>query len=192
LIWRSILRSQRGMSLLLFAGVLSFALQSCGYRLRSFGEPGGLPIQSLAIPLMTTRASTLGFEGDLTRIVREEFISRSAVPLVSKEEATAVLIGHIYEIKTEPLSYRLDQTVVQGQITTFEATSARRIRIKMEARLVERDTGRVIWREGAMEEKSTFQVGTDPLMNRYHQRKALEDMADRLAKRLYMKTLERF
>jgi hypothetical protein len=43
-----------------------------------------------------------------------------------------------------------------------------------------------------MEEKAVFSVGTDPLVNRYNQRKAVREIAQILAKRIYSKTMERF
>jgi hypothetical protein len=164
----------------------------CGYQLRATGEPIGTRISSLAIPLVASTSSSLGFEGDLTRIIREEFISHSKIPLVPKGEAAAVLIGRVYEIKTEPLSYSITQQEVDGQITTHEVTDTRWLRVQLGAKLVDRITGKVIWEDRAMEEKAIFSVTTDPLTNRYNQRKALQVISHSLAKRIYSQTMERF
>jgi hypothetical protein len=141
---------------------------------------------------MESTSSSLGFEGDFTRIIREEFVSHADVPLVSRNEATTVLIGKIYAIKTEPYSYSLEKSNVQGQNTTYALTNRRWLRIKLDARLVDRTTGKVIWEDRNMEEKQTFSVGTDPLANRYNQRQAVQEIAQILAKRIYFKTMERF
>ena len=164
----------------------------CGYHLRATGHPVGIRISSLAIPLITSPSSSLGFEGDLTRLIREEFISHSKVPLVPKGEAAAVLVGRVSRIETEPLSYDLVQQTVDGQITTYEVTDTRWLKIRLDARLVDRITGKVIWEDRAMEEKAIFLVTTDPLANRYNERKALQEISQRLAKRIYSKTMERF
>jgi hypothetical protein len=58
--------------------------------------------------------------------------------------------------------------------------------------LVERASGKVVWHDAAMEEKASFSVETDPLATRYHKQQALEKIARRLAKRIYLKTMERF
>jgi hypothetical protein len=164
----------------------------CGYQLRATGEPIGTRISSMAIPMVASTSSSLGFEGDLTRIIREEFISHSKIPLVPKGEAAAVLIGRVYEIKTEPLSYSLTQQEVDGQIVTHEVTDTRWLKVQLGAKLVDRITGKVIWEDRAMEEKAVFSVTTDPLTNRYNQRKALQVISHSLAKRIYSQTMERF
>ena len=179
-------------AVLYLIGLYLLVVPSCGYHFRPAAEPGGTNIQSLAIPLIESTASSRALEGDFTRIVRKEFISHSKIPLVSVEKAKTVLKGRIYQIRTEPLSYTLEKTVVQGQVTTYEVTNARRLKITMEARLIERDTGKIIWMEDAMEEIATFEVGSDPLVNRDNQREALQEIAARLAKRIYLKTIERF
>jgi hypothetical protein len=142
---------------------------------------------------MTSTSSSLGFEGDLTRIIREEFINHSKVPIVSSDKAATVLIGRVYEIKTEPLSYSLNQHTVQGQTATYEVTNTRWLKIRLDARLIDRTTGKIIWEDRAMEEKATFSVTEDdPLANRYNQRMAAQAIARRLAVRIYSKTMERF
>ena len=164
----------------------------CGYHSRTVGEPIGTQIRSLAIPLIESTSSSPGFEGDFTRIIREEFVSHARIPLVSRDKATTVLIAKIYKIETEPISYRLEKNSVQGHDTTYELTNRRWLRLKMDAKLVDRNTGKVIWHDTDMEDKRTFTVGTDPLTNRYNQRQALQQIARTLAKRIYSKSMERF
>ena len=164
----------------------------CGYHFRTTGKPVGLRIQGLAIPLMASTSSSLGFEGVFTKIVRDEFVSHSKVPLVSRETATAVLLGEVSEIRVEPLTYSLTQNTVNGKVTNYEVTNTRRLRIKLSASLVESASGKVIWADKELEEKGTFSVGTDPLVNRYNEKKAVREIAQSLARRLYQKTMERF
>ncbi len=198
------IKQQRGVALEIVAGKRPFlvllsawlwvlALGGCGYHLRATGSPmGTVSMESLAIPMMTSTSSSLGFEGDFTRVIREEFMHHSKVPLVSRESASSVLVGNVYEIKTEPLSYTLDRNIVQGQVTTYEVTRTRRLRIKLAAKLMDETTGKVIWEDGALEEKATYVVSDDPLTTRHNERKAVREIAQRLAKRIYLKTMERF
>ena len=167
-------------------------LSGCGYHLRATGDPMGIKIGSLSIPLMKSDSSSLGFEGLFTSAIREEFASHSKVPIVREEEATTVLIGRVYEIKTAPISYNIIQNRVQGNMTTYEETKTRRMKIKLDAKLVNRADGKIIWEARGMEEKSSFSVGNDPLANRYNQRLAVQKSASRFAERLYSKTMERF
>lgn len=152
----------------------------------------GIKIESLSIPLIESTSSNMGFEADFTRIIREEFISHARVPLVSISKAQAVLTGRIYDIRTEALTYNLRQETVQDQLITHEVTNSRRLKVRLDIKLTDRSTGRDIWHEGAMEEKASFRVETDPLATQYYQQEALEKIARRLAKRIYLKTMERF
>ena len=167
-------------------------LCGCGYRFQADGKPEGVDIPSLAIPLMESSSSTLGFESDFTRVIREAFISHADVPLVPREEAAMVLIGKISEIRSEPLTYDITEMNVQGEKTYYEVTDSRRLMVRLDAKLVESGTGKIIWKEDGMEEKARYLVTSDPLTDRYNKKMAIEEIARRLVDRLYLKTMERF
>ena len=179
---------QRNVTILL---LLASSL-GCGYHFRATGEPIGIKYESLAIPLMTSTSSNMGFEADFTRIIREEFIDHAKIPLVPEERAQAVLVGRIYGIETGPLTFDTRQQTVSGELTTHEVTKSRRLKIKLDIRLTDRTLGKTIWHERAMMEQASFMVSADPLVNRYHQQQALEKIARRLSKRIFLKTMERF
>jgi hypothetical protein len=176
---------------LLFCFIM-MAAAGCGYHFRGTGEPIDISIDSLAIPLMESTSSFLGFEGEFTRAIREEFVSHGRVPIVSKEEASAVLIGKIYEIGTQPYSYEIIHGDIEGRETSYEVTNARWLEIMLKIRLEDRATGHVIWEDRKMTERHTYAVTDDPLVNRFNQRRALRAIARLLARRIYAKTMERF
>ena len=167
-------------------------LLGCGYGFRATGEPLGMRFESIAIPMIESASSNMGFEADFTRIIREEFISHVKVPLVPIEDAQAVLNGRIYDIRTEPLSYNLQQQTVSGVVTTYEVTRSRKLIVKLDMRLTDKSTGKVIWHDRAMEEKASFVVDEDPLVTRYSQQQAWGSIARQLAKRVFLRTMERF
>ncbi len=172
--------------------VIGCLVVGCGYHIRANGAPVGIEIESLAIPLIESTSSTMGFEADLTEIIRDEFISHAQVSLVPVSNAQTVLTGTVYEITTDALTYDSRGVTVEGYLKTYSVTSGRRLKIKLDMGLKETATGKIIWRDRKMEEKGTFAVGSDPLRNRYNQQKALEEIARKLAKRIYLKTMERF
>lgn len=177
-----------GISLL----VLLCICTSCGYSFRATGEPMGISLDSLAIPMIESTSSDIGFEASFTKVVRDKFISQGRVDLVPVEQAQAVLSGRVYEIRSLPLSYRTEQQAVSGVVTTFEETRSRRLILKLDMRLTEAKTGKVIWHEKAMEEMAIFEVSEDPLVTQFNQRLALEIIARELANRIFLKTMERF
>lgn len=164
----------------------------CGYHFRSTGEPIGISVDSIAIPLVASTASDPGFEADFTNVLRNEFISHARVPLRSPEEASYLVIGRIHDIRTDPQSYNFLQRNIQDRTVFFEETNRRRLRLSLEVSLIEKSTGKVVWHEEAMETRASYDVGPDPLSNQYNKRLALERIARRLAQRIYMKTMERF
>ncbi len=174
--------------------VLALLVQStgCGYGFRADGRPMGLEIESLAIPLMTSTSSMIAFEADFTKVIRQEFISHANVPILPEERAHMVLFGHVRNIRADPLTYDLDVRTVRGHEVTYSSTSSRRLKVELEARLVDRATGKTVWQEGNLAEEARFEVSSDPLLTRHNQRQALQKIAARLAKRVYLKTMERF
>ena len=171
---------------------LAGLVTGCGYHIRANGRPVGIEFSHLAIPLIESHASTLAFEADFTRILRQEFIRHAQVPLVSEERAQMVLSGTIYEITTSSLTYDTQEVSINGETRNYSVTTSRRLKIKLDMRLTERATGKIIWRDREMEEKARFSLGDGPLETRYNRRTALQTIARNLSKRIYLKTMERF
>jgi hypothetical protein len=86
----------------------------------------------------------------------------------------------------------VNQQIVQGNPSTFEVTSSRRLRIKLDVKLTDMNTGKVIWQDKAMEDIATFGVSADPLQTQFNQQVALDAIARRIAERIYSLTVERF
>lgn len=168
-------------------------LMGCGYHFGAQGKPVGIVLKSIAIPMMTSTSSELGFEADFTGIIRQEFISHAKVPILSSNDAQTVLTGHIYDIRTEPISFRrLEYEPAGQQPTGYRITDSRYLKVKLDIRFIDRTTGKTIWYENAMEEKARYSLTTDPLANRHNQQQALLSIARVMAKRIYLKTMERF
>jgi hypothetical protein len=172
--------------------LLTFMLPGCGYHFQADGEPVGIQLESLAIPMFSSTSSEIGFEANFTKVIRQEFISQGRVPLVPEEKAQAVLVGKIQDIRADPVNYRSQQVMVGGNTYTYQTTSSRKLRVRVDVQLVDRRSGKVIWHEAAMEDQASYTVTGDPLELRYTEQQALETIAERLAKRIYLRTMERF
>ena len=57
---------KRGVCIIL----LSVFQAGCGYQFRADGEPVGIQLESLAIPLFSSTSSEIGFEADFTKMIR--------------------------------------------------------------------------------------------------------------------------
>ena len=176
----------------IFSCLAAYIFAGCGYHFQSGEKPMGIDIKSIAIPLMESTSSSLGFESDFTGIVREEFASHTKIPLVSRDEASAVLIGKIVEIRTKALGYDLLKSERSGEEYTYEVTESRRLYIELDAKLIDRATGNIIWSDRGMKERASYDVTSDPMTNRHNQREAVRKIARRFAERMFLKTIERF
>lgn len=177
-------------------GVLSvfivLLLAGCGYHLRQSGRPLGLKIQSLAVPMVKSPASTLGFEGEFTKIIREEFISHSSLELVSRDKADAILMASVSRINTRAIGYDITRNTFQDHTINYQVTNKRRIWVRVDARLIDRKSGALVWQEKDIREQADFVVSQNPLETRYNRQLAVRSMARNVASRLFALTMERF
>lgn len=176
----------------LFLTLCALSFLGCGYQFRAGGEPVGIDIKSIAIPLVKSTSSEKGFEADFTTILRREFLSHARVPLKNKDEANMVLMGTIHEIVTQPLTYDSTQRDVSGRVVTHETTSSRRLILRFNVSLIDRSSGKAVWYDNSMTEEAGFVVTADPLVNRNNRKKALQKIARLLSERIYNRTMERF
>jgi hypothetical protein len=177
-------------------GILILALCSfvfgCGYHFRSGGSSLNVHLESIAIPPFSSSSSYAGIEDDFTGVVRQEFITRSKVRLVEEKGAQAVLRGRLYSVTTEPLTYTVTQQTIHGLPATDKVTSSRILRVRLEISLTNTATDEIIWQDGNLTEKASFQINSDPLTTQHNQRLALISIARDLAARIYSRTMERF
>jgi outer membrane lipopolysaccharide assembly protein LptE/RlpB len=176
----------------LYVFILCSLGSGCGYHFRVVGKPTGITLDSIAIPLFSSTSTFLGYEGEFTRILRDEFITHSRVKIMREGQAQAVLSGSIYSITTEPLTYTVQRQTIHGYSSTDEVTSSRTMTIRVRAALTDRATGAIIWQDSNLTGEADFSVSADPLVDRYNQRQAFISIARDIATRIYFQTMERF
>jgi outer membrane lipopolysaccharide assembly protein LptE/RlpB len=167
-------------------------LCACGYHFRTIGEPIGITLDSIAIPLFPSSSSYLGYEGEFIRVVREEFITNSRVRIERKERAQAVLSGKIHSIITDPLTFSITQETIHGYSSTDVVTSSRTMKVRVEVKLTDRATGTILWQDSNVTSEASFSVSSDPLTNQYNQRQTFISIAQDIASQIYSRTMERF
>jgi len=178
--------------LMSFVLIILMICSACGYGFRVSGAPMGIAIDSLAIPLFESTSTDRGFEAEFTEIIRNEFISRSKIPIVAKDQAGAIISGRIYEIDTQSLSYNTVRQSVEGNTVSYETDGTRKLIVKADITMTDRATGKIIWHDDSMEEETVFKVSEDALKNRYNKDQAIRSIAGLMAKRIYLNTMERF
>lgn len=172
--------------------VTLLSVSGCGYEFRAGGEPVGIEISSIAIPMVESTSSEKGFEADFTSVLRNEFISHARVPLKNTDQASMILKVEIFKVATQPLTYDSTRTAVSGRTLTHETTSSRRLILHLNASLIDRSSGKTVWNDSSMTEEAMFAVTADPLVNRKNQKEALVKIARNLSERIFNRTMERF
>lgn len=167
-------------------------LTSCGYRFRAEGDPVGIDLESIAVPMIESTASEKGFEADFTTVLRNEFISHGRVPIKSKDQAKMILQVQVYEVTTQPLTYNSTRSEVSGRQVIHETTGSRRLILRISASLIDRSTGNTIWSDPNISEEAGFYITSDPLVNRKSERDALLKIARIVSGRIFNMTMERF
>jgi hypothetical protein len=165
---------------------------ACGYSISAKGVSTGTAFNSLAIPLFESPSTDRGVEADFTGIIRNEFIKRSKVPIVSSEKADAIISGRIYKIDTQPIAYDTVTKSAGGSTVSYKTNGTRKMIIKLDVTLTDRSTGKILWHDGSMEEEANFEVSEDPLENRNNKDQAIKEIAGQIAKKIYLNTMGRF
>ena len=174
------------------AAFLILFAAGCGYKPSGSAVPDRMDISGLALSIVGSTSSSLGFEAEFTRTIRQEFISFSGIPLMTEADAPYILECNVREINTRPVRYTSKKSIIQGRESVFWRTAARELSIVVEARLIERATGNVLWHDSSIVENSTWNLRADPLADREAERVAVRKIAERIASQLYSRTAARF
>ncbi len=142
---------------------------SCGYR---FAGSEGLPqgIESLFIQLIENKTTEPGIDIVVTNELKNEFIRKYRGVLVDREMAAAILSGSVVGIRTETVARR-------GALTALERSVSMTIDLKLNTSGNER-----VWFAKGITSSDTYTVVSgDKETTERNKRKALKDLAERIA-----------
>lgn len=186
------IRTRHAAGAVVCAAFLILFAAGCGYKPSGSAVPDRMDISGLALSIVGSTSSSPGFEAEFTRTIRREFISFSGIPLMTEADAPYILECSVREINTRPVHYSSTKSVLHGRESVFWRTAAREMSIGVEARLIERATGNVLWHDSSIVETATWNLGADPLADREAERAAVRQIAERIASQLYSRTVARF
>ena len=142
---------------------------SCSYR---FADNEALPqgIERLFIQLLDNKTTEPGIDVVVTNELKNEFIRKHRGVLVDRETAEAVLSGAVVGIRTETVARR-------GALTALERGVSMTIDLKLKTSGNER-----IWFARGITRNDTYSVVSgDKETTEQNKRKALKDLAERIA-----------
>ena len=173
-----------------FFAILLF-IYGCGYSMHEAGVSRNDFYGSIAIPMISGVSILPGFEVEMTRALREQFISNT-IPVVSEQESDFILECKIFDMTSEATAYNVTNRVINNNSSIWRTTSREKITLHMDAKLIERSTGRVVWHRKDLHDNGSLSIQSDPLRQRDAERNTYRAIADNLAERVYALTVERF
>jgi outer membrane lipopolysaccharide assembly protein LptE/RlpB len=166
--------------LLTWLAVLSICLAGCGYRMIGGGSLPGA-VETVAIPLLTNRTSETGLETVLTNTLIVQMNRRQKGRVVDAEEAQAFLGGTIDALGRETLARK-------GTHTSLE----RRVYVVVSLTLT-RKNGEQLWKgSGLRAEQAYVVIDGDPISTDANRRRAIEQLAERLAETVVRRLTDDF
>jgi outer membrane lipopolysaccharide assembly protein LptE/RlpB len=173
-------RAGRALALL---ALMAAALSGCGYRIA--GRANTLPptVKTIAVPAFENRTSTYRIEQRLTSAVVHELLVGTRYRVVSRAaDGDAVLYGVVTGIGSGAVVF--DQST--GRATTVLVT------VTMQARLEDRRTGNVLYRNDRFIFREPYEISTDIPSFFEESGPAMDRVSRDFAKRLVAEMRESF
>ena len=159
--------------------IIVLFFSACGYRFAGSGKlPGG--IQTIAIDIFKNRTTETGLENTITNDLIYEFTRKGRSVQKNSKKADAVLTGVIVSERITTISRQAQQSPL-----------ARRVEITVNLKLTGSDGG-VKWSASNVSAFEDYDVSTDRQVTDINKRKAIENLSERLAEKVYNRLTDNF
>ncbi len=152
---------------LLLAGI------GCGYRFA--GEGWGLPseIRSIAVPTFNNETYEAGIETIVTNALLRELIKDRRLKVVGQDEADAIMEGTVTSFTTSSVAY--DPTGVVLEYRTW---------VTLDVMVRRNRKGEILWRQRGLSESAVYRVSSEVLLTEAEKGRAIQTIAEKLARRI--------
>jgi hypothetical protein len=129
--------------------LVALCLAGCGYHLTGSGTTSTVPAgaHTISITLFHNRTRERGLEVRVRRAIEDEFRRHGGLRVVPEHEGDLVLAGSIRRFTSIPVAFSATDEAVQYQSV-----------MQVEIRLVERQSGKVLFENKALQESQDFGV----------------------------------
>ncbi len=168
---------------LALAGVLALSLTGCGYHVGGHGDMLPKTLRSIAIPAFGNNTTRYKLTESLPGAIGREFLARTRYRIeADPREADAVLYGVVKNIYSAPTIF--DQKT--GRASGIEVT------VSMEIKLVQRESGKVLYERTNLEHRGRYEVATDQTQYFDESPGALNRISQEVARQVVSSVLEVF
>ena len=168
---------------LLVAVSLFLLIDGCGYLPAIPSSPGGgAPVRRIVIPVFLNETFEPQLEGKLTRLVKQEFLSRPGYQITQERaQAHLILEGRITAFSLTPLSFNQEFQVAEYRVI-----------ITAHVKVLQAQDQKPLWQQGRVEASAEFVVSQDPKICsdpgicRSLQDLAIDEAAKRIAEEIWI------
>ena len=177
---------------LLFVALLAlFSLTSCGYQFSGEGQGPEPGLTCISIPVFKNDTSEPNAGAIFAAALRQEFMRKGTMKVVSEDEAQAVFEGTVKRIWNYAVSHRPVNTVSE------RITVENRLYMTVSIKCMDRRTHKVIWQDPNFTYWKVYELNDNPLQPQpligfENRQNAIQYIAGETARRVHDRFLSDF
>ncbi len=181
--WRIKQQGNRLVQSLGFIAVILWflGLESCGYQLVGTGSNLAPTARTIAIPLLENRSREPGIEQEITRAIRNSFLTDGRLQLVTRSTADLLLLGVVSSYALFPLSFNRDDFIVEY-----------RLEVEVEITLISQDNQQVLLHERINPARDDYLVSADIPSSEVARRLVLQNAFQKLGEQVVSLVVDGF
>ena len=175
------------------------ALYSIGYKHHSL--PGGY--KEVAVLLFKNETQEVGLEKDFTNALIRQFQESQVAKIVDVSLSSVILRGSIKQVVYKPNSFIESRRLPDGRLSLPPSTalaSSYDVIVRLNLKLAQKDTGKVIWERNMKEESSYHspQIGisrlnsSNALYNHIARKDSIKEIAKEMMSKAHDLMIEQF
>ena len=147
----------RNLKLMPVLSAMLICLASCGYHFSGEGAGPKPGLTLIAIPVFDNKTSEPNLGAKIAEALRQEFIRKGNMKVVTVEEAEAVFKGTVRSIRVLPVAHHAVSGVA-NQITTENM-----LMLTVDILCEDKKTHKILWRNPNFSYRKVYQVNSNPL-----------------------------
>jgi hypothetical protein len=181
----------RNLKLMPVISAMLICLASCGYHFSGEGAGPKPGLVRIAIPVFENKTSEPDLGAKIAEALRQEFIRKGNMKVVTVAEAEAVFKGTVTNIRVIPVGHHA-VSAVSNQITVQNM-----ILLSADIRCEDKQTHKIIWRSPNFTVHQFYQTNNnplqpDPVTGFDNRQAALDFLAQDMSRRVHDNFLENF
>ena len=162
---------------------ISSLLPACGYSLSRTSTPTGIygGANKVVVPMFVNDTFEPLVEKEFTAALKDKLAIDGRWVLTGRKDADLEVTGRVTQFELVPLSYDAKERILEY-----------RVRIRTEVKVTDIKTGKVLWKDPAMETFSEYRVTEDVTKSKISHQEAVKKASRDFAEEFIIKALDIF